>query len=164
MLAAAASAATPRRRPSSRQPGAAVRSTPAAARNVQADGARQSGEGLAPYRADISRTYSIQRSGAGRRVDGISFTVHPRTVVEVPSPLGADPAGAMAARPPRPAARFPGPIIDRDVFQIARDMVLSSAGFVVSTAWTPSRRRAQLDGRTTAALGGCTGGRLAPLC
>jgi len=59
----------------------------------------------------------------------------------------------MAARPPRPAARFPGPIIVRDVFQIARDMVLSSAGFVVSTAWTPSRRRAQLDGRTTAALG-----------
>jgi len=50
-----------------------------------------------PFHSDLGRIYSIQRSGAGPGVDGISSTVHPRTVVEVPSPSG------VSTGPPRGA-------------------------------------------------------------
>ena len=79
-----------------------------------------------PIRDNHDRPCPIQRRGLG--VDGISFTVQPRTVDEVPSTSGSAP---LAIWPPCPAVqvsavRFPGSRIVRDEFQLTRDEVPSS--------------------------------------
>ena len=83
----------------------------------------------------------------------------PRTVDEIPSTLASDRAiGDTAAPHRRPGLRCLVSLVQNCSRRVPA--CHGHGAVVVSTAWTPSRRRAQFDGRQ---LWACTGGRLGPL-
>ena len=109
-------------------------------------------------RASLSAaiTTAQSRSNGRERPKGGRYFIcrPPRTVDEIPSTLRSDPAdviGDTAAPPYRPGLRRPVSRVQNCLRRVPA--CRGHASVAVLTAWMPSRRRAQLDGRTTAALG-----------
>ena len=114
-------------------------------------------------RASLSEaiTTAQSRSNGRERPRGGRYFIcrPPRTVDEIPSTLASDRAiGDTAAPHRRPGLRCLVSLVQNCSRRVPA--CHGHGAVVVSTAWTPSRRRAQFDGRQ---LWACTGGRLGPL-